>query len=239
MSSKDSNGQAAALQPNPQGRRRQEAGRLAGDVQRARDALAIQSGDARRPRQVDPRARTDVDARRRRDHVDRSIECEPPLRCLDRQRRHEQACAVEREPARHGPRQRGLRLEADAERAGAEGARHRGRRRCVDREIDGAHHQRAPARLVVDAHRQLSDVHTAQPQRRHVAGRGASPTRKIERAVGAADDGDPWPHELQACDLDMTQDKAATQREPKAVGVQQRTPARVVHRPEGDVAQLG
>lgn len=163
-----SNGEAAAFHARPQDWRRHQAGCLARGVQRPRDALAIQTGDTRRPRQIDPRLRADVDAGSRRDHVDRSLECEPPFRRVDRECGHEQAGAVEREPARHGPRQRGLWLEADGERAGPERVWHGRRRGRVDRQIDRAHHERSAAQLIVDARRQLPDVDAAQAQRRHV-----------------------------------------------------------------------
>jgi hypothetical protein len=45
--------------------------------------------------------------------------------------------------------------------------------------------------------------------------------------------------ELQPLDLDLTQDQAASQRQPDTVGAQQGAPVLVVQRGEGDVAKLG
>ena len=193
-----------------------------------------ESGETRRPRQIDPHARTDVDARAHGEitSIDPSSASRPSGASIVSAGTSRRVPSKASRPATVPDSVGGAGgWEADAERAGPEGAgRGRGRRR-VDREIDRAHHERAPAHLVVDAHGQLSDIHTAQAQRRHFAGRGSSSTRKVERAVRVADDGDPRPHELEACDLDMAEEQAASQRQPKAVGVQQGAPALVVHRP--------
>ena len=138
-----------------------------------------------------------------------------------------------------GRRIRRLRAEADGERArpeGARGVRCRGR---VDREIDRPHQERPAAHLVIDADGELSDLDEAEAQRCDVRGGVAAAAWEVERSVSVTDDREARPVEFQLPDLDLAQDQAASQHDPKAVGAQQGAPIFVVQRCEGDVAKLG